>query len=92
MNQNNTSSYCLNCKANYIGIHVCTIPYNPFVTPSYPLINNQPIIQYGWICPKCNKGNAPWLPTCGSCPTVTSVATTIGSSGPMETGRNTNGK
>lgn len=26
-----------------------------------------PKFQTGWLCPKCNKGNAPWANRCGHC-------------------------
>ena len=28
--------------------------------------------QKGWICPKCGRVNAPWLPTCGCVSSQTS--------------------
>lgn len=44
----------------------------PFLKP-LPSINNQPI-QYGWICPRCNKCHSPYVTEC-SCyytnPTIT---------------------
>lgn len=27
--------------------------------------NNELPLQQGWVCPKCGRVNAPWLPTCG---------------------------
>lgn len=27
--------------------------------------NNELPPQQGWICPKCGRVNAPWMPTCG---------------------------
>ena len=27
--------------------------------------NNDLPPQQGWICPKCGRVNAPWMPTCG---------------------------
>ena len=35
--------------------------------------NNELPPQQGWICPKCGRVNAPWLPTCG-CTTPTFTA------------------
>lgn len=29
--------------------------------------------QQGWQCPVCGTVNAPWMPTCGRCPTYTQV-------------------
>ena len=34
--------------------------------------NNQLPPQQGWICPKCGRVNAPWLPTCGCVSSQTS--------------------
>lgn len=34
-------------------------------TPSTTQTINQPAIyQYGWVCPKCGRVNAPWKGTC----------------------------
>jgi len=32
------------------------------VTPEKPFVN------YGWKCPVCGRGNAPWLSTCPCTP------------------------
>ena len=34
--------------------------------------NNELPLQQGWICPKCGRVNAPWLPTCGCVSSQTS--------------------
>lgn len=34
--------------------------------------NNELPPQQGWICPKCGRVNAPWLPTCGCISSQTS--------------------
>ena len=34
--------------------------------------NNELPPQQGWICPKCGRVNAPWLPTCGCVSSQTS--------------------
>ena len=35
--------------------------------------NNELPPQQGWVCPKCGRVNAPWMPTCG-CTTPTFTA------------------
>lgn len=45
-----------------------TVPYtyqNPII-PSNPI----PPLQYGWVCPRCNKVHAPWKSSC-ECPVST---------------------
>ena len=34
--------------------------------------NNELPPQQGWICPKCGRVNAPWMPTCGCVSSQTS--------------------
>ena len=34
--------------------------------------NNELPPQQGWVCPKCGRVNAPWLPTCGCVSSQTS--------------------
>lgn len=36
--------------------------------------NNELPPQQGWICPKCGRVNAPWLPTC-DCVSIQTRAT-----------------
>ena len=40
--------------------------------------NNELPPQQGWICPKCGRVNAPWMPTCGcvSSQTTATASTT----------------
>ena len=38
-------------------------------------------IQEGWVCPRCGRVNAPWLPNC-SCNPVSTTATTTTTSPP----------
>lgn len=33
--------------------------------------NNELPPQQGWVCPKCGRVNAPWMPTCGCVTTQT---------------------
>ena len=34
--------------------------------------NNELPPQQGWVCPKCGRVNAPWMPTCGCVSSQTS--------------------
>ena len=38
--------------------------------------NNELPPQQGWICPKCGRVNAPWMPTCGCVSSQTTASTT----------------
>lgn len=45
---------------------LCNCPLEPEQKPAY---------AQGWVCPRCGRGNAPWL---GTCPCWT-IPTTTGS-------------
>ena len=41
------------------------VPTTPINLPLKP---EQPFVQYGWKCPNCGRGNAPWSSTCPCIP------------------------
>ena len=58
-------TYCPKCSKPYY------IPY-PIITGGGTCectdeIKSTPPKQYGWICPACGRGNAPWAAKCWHC-------------------------
>ena len=54
---------CAKMTAGFCQRHLPTA-YEPFGT-SVPLMLPQ---QHGWICPRCQQVNAPWVPNCACKP------------------------
>jgi hypothetical protein len=52
--------------------------------PTLPQPSPLAPMQVGWKCPVCGMGNAPWMPYCTRCPTVT-VTSGSASAAPGET-------
>lgn len=53
---------CTECIMDSAGNHAPNCPFyrQPWQLRSY-------CVQYGWICPKCGRGNAP---SCMTCPCI----------------------
>ena len=48
----------------------------------------KPPVQYGWVCPKCGRVNAPWVSQCGCQGSIFKKIDTWSSSGIPEACRN----
>jgi hypothetical protein len=53
--------WCVRCGKQIGAVDGCHCP---------PAIQPPPLPQYGWICPKCGRGNAPFKMSC-DCTAIT---------------------
>lgn len=66
MCSHNTVGFCPSC-AEWMK-PIPPMPANVKLTFHGPQFS--PPAQKGWLCPKCETVNAPWMPTCFSCTTA----------------------
>lgn len=53
---------CTYCETDTAGNHKLECPLNPIYEKPKVFKN------YGWVCPNCGRGNAPWTNTCPCIP------------------------
>ena len=68
----NGCHYCVSRSGTAGVIHEADCPVNPNNKKEKPDVNAT--LLYGWRCPKCGRGNAPWNATCPCGPDVKTIS------------------
>lgn len=64
-NSGYTGSVCPKCCKPYYTLYPSTA--DGAICECTDEIKSKSPKQYGWVCPACNCGNAPWSSKCGHC-------------------------